>query len=182
MSSAGNFDSNHPPGHHLGHTYYSPGRHPSGLVRLVEATGRTRGNSATPQPHPFTSPTPDRGFQTQTRLNNINSSLNYEPPSWGDYNSPDYWSPSSQSSSGRDQGVVVRTSLQRSNDQQLSPTPSHGFNIPRSNSPKVQPNEFRSQGSRPSLPMVMPFFFLFSLSLILAAENACPSGLGELER
>jgi hypothetical protein len=180
MSSARNFDSNSPPRHHLGHTYYSPGRHPSGLVRLVEASSRTRGNSAIPQPHSFITPTPDRGFQTQTRLNNIDNSLNYEPPSWGDYNSPDYWSPSSQSSSGRVQGVVLRTSLQRSNDQQSSPTPSHSFNIPRSNSPEVQPNEFQSQGSRPSLSVVTPFV-LFSLLLILGAENASPSGFGELD-
>ena len=180
MSSARSFHSNDPLQYPSDLASHPPSRHPSGLVRLVEATGRTRGSSATPQPPSVLSPTPNRGFQTLAQPNNINNSMNQAPPSGSSSNSQGHASPCSQSSSRLNQGFAVYNRNQTSSTQQSSPAPSHGFNHRNDSSPRVQPSELQNQGSRQSLPLVILSFRLYSLLLTIAAENIGRSGLCEL--
>jgi hypothetical protein len=49
--------------------------HPSGLIRAVNNTGRTRGSSATPTPS-VVSPTPNRGYQAQ--IERMNKASHYQ--------------------------------------------------------------------------------------------------------
>jgi hypothetical protein len=55
------------------HSQSQGNSHPSGLLRALEATGRTRGSAATPQPSTIVSPSPDRSYQARSHLGNMNT-------------------------------------------------------------------------------------------------------------
>jgi hypothetical protein len=144
MSSNGHFHSNDPYNHPTGLNSHPVSRHPSALVRLVEATGRTRGSAATPRPPDVLSPAPQRGYQTQNHLTNINQTLNNTRPSQGSFSNRIASSPSSASSSAINE--AVRNRNQSSSAQHSNPNQNQGFNNRNRNFSAVQLHGSQNQG------------------------------------
>lgn len=132
-------------------------RHPCGLVRLVEATGRTKGSSASPLPPSLGSSTPDRELESREPPNNFNNSFNNTTPNSTSLNVQVYTnsSPRYDSAKSRSGGGYTHNTLSRT--KQSSPTPCYGLNNRNGNPPRMQYGETQNQGSGSNLrPVSLP--------------------------
>jgi hypothetical protein len=154
----------------------SPNWHPCGLVRLVEATGRTRGSSATPLPPSLQSSTPNRGLESRDPLKNLNNSFNNNTtPNWNTPNHQDRMNSGSRYNSGINRGGEGYIHNHRSKSQQSSPTPCHGLNNRNDNPPKVQHSELHNQDFGSSLPPVTLTIYLCLILLTVNRRTCLPA-------
>jgi hypothetical protein len=136
---------------------HTTSRHPSALVRLVEASGRSKGSSATPRPPSVVSPAPNRGFQTQAQLDTITNTLDnvHHNKNYSNINQ-DLMSPNKPSDSYRNQQAIFHSRGQVSTSQHRTSVPTPGYNskFPREDASMSHSNRRQSRDFSQSFPPV----------------------------